>query len=124
MYEELDVSVMLGETLVNAERVGNERLYFTTASGKKYLMHHKKRRGEVEYIRSIAGDIGNIVEEPLLIAEEVPSEDTPPEEFVQGDDCYIWTFYKFATRKGCVTVHWYGGSHGPDSKRVSFIQVE
>lgn len=37
------------------------------------------------------------------------------------EDSWTWTFYRFATVKGTVTVGWYGSSNGCYSERVSFV---
>jgi hypothetical protein len=53
-------------------------------------------------------------------AEEVSNyegEDT-------GDESYTWTFYRFRTLKGSVSVRWYGSSNGYYSESVSVDVVD
>ena len=73
---------------------------------------------ESVYIESIVGELSDLVDEPLLIAEEVSGEIPEPKE---GEyiDSGTWTFYKFATRKGYVDVRWLGESNGYYSESVN-----
>jgi len=61
--------------------------------------------GGLAMIEDICGDLEDLVGSPILMAEEITEE--------KFDDEYgytKWTFYKFATRKGYVTLRWRGGS--------------
>jgi hypothetical protein len=71
----------------------------------------------------VIGDLTDLVGSPILLAEEVSSE---AENNEKGEDDYgsfTWTFYRFATIKGTVTVRWYGSSNGYYSESVSFDEV-
>lgn len=57
----------------------------------------------------MAEDISNIMGNPAV------------DEWV--DSC-TWTWYKFATVKGYVTIRWYGESNGWYSERVDFEKME
>ena len=39
------------------------------------------------------------------------------------DDSFTWTFYRFATARGYVTIRWYGSSNGYYSEEVTFEEV-
>lgn len=116
MYEARDVSVLLGETLVDITQFENKTLYFTTLSGRKYMMYHANEYTESVEIESIVGALDDLIGVPLLLSEAV--------SYSNEDEHYTWTFYKFATRKGYVDIRWYGSSNGFYSERVDFIQVE
>jgi hypothetical protein len=71
----------------------------------------------------IAGDLNDLIGNPLLMAEEITNEqDVNPEgvKIPEYQDSFTWTFYKLATRKGSVTLSWYGESNGYYNESVSF----
>lgn len=55
------------------------------------------------------------------MAEEATNRDLEP--MYPDTESYTWTFYKFATIKGYVTIRWYGTSNGYYSEEVSFREV-
>ena len=59
---------------------------------------------------------------PILMAEEVTDDDHDKKPNEDADS-WTWTFYKFATNKGSITLRWLGESNGYYSERVDFIQL-
>lgn len=119
-------------------KVGDERMTFAAVGGRTFAFWHEQDCCESCSIEDIAGDLSDLCGSPILMAEEVSSLDgfdglaeaterfgyawgsetkkTPP-------DSYTWTFYKFATVKGYVTVRWFGSSNGYYSESVTFGEV-
>jgi len=110
---------LLGRILYRAEADGEElTLYLSDTNYVRF--YHSQDCCESVYIEDICGDLNDLVGSPLIEAEEVSDyegEDT-------GEESYTWTFYKFATRKGFVTVRWYGSSNGYYSESVSVDVVD
>jgi hypothetical protein len=120
MFNDLNVNAMLGKTILTIEgSVGSEELIFTCSDGTKYKLYHSQDCGESVSIDDIVGDLGDLIGEPILMSEEV-SNDEPGKP---NADSFTWTFYKFATVKGYVTIKWYGESNGYYSEGVSFAEV-
>lgn len=73
------------------------------------------------------GDLDSLIGSPITLAEEVVSSNENPEgtPVKEGQDygSWTWTFYKFATIKGYVTVRWYGESNGYYSESVDFEEI-
>lgn len=118
MYGYLDVEVLLGKTLVSIEQSGDDELYFNTSDGEVFKMYHEQDCCERVYIEDIIGDLDDLIGTPLLMAEEVTEEGK--DEFFESS---TWTFYKFATVKGYVTIRWLGESNGYYSESVDFVRL-
>lgn len=75
-----------------------------------FVCGHDQECCEEVYIEDTCGDIKDLLDTPILSAEEVTNKDKGAlDEF---DDEYLWTFYHLRTIKGTVTFRWYGASNG------------
>lgn len=113
-----EVSVLIGKTLTKIENKENEELFFYTSDDDIYRMFHYQDCCESVSIEDIIGDLDDLIDSPITMAEESTQEG----ETDWGTE--TWTFYKFATNKGYVTIRWYGESNGYYSESVDFEKVE
>jgi len=97
--------------------VTDSELVFENATDRYVFFHHQDCCESV-YIESIVGDIEDLVNTPILTAEE-STGDTPADSNAKPYESYTWTFYKFATFKGYVDIRWLGESNGYYSESVS-----
>lgn len=136
MYDVLIINELLGKTLTDI-RQGDDEIIFTTSDGKRYMMCHYQDCCESVYIEDVIGDINDLIGCELVEAEEISfcdKKDLPDEEkiwmtlsgadLVGSDESNTWTFYKFRTAKGSVTIRWYGSSNGYYSESVSLEEMK
>lgn len=71
-------------------------------------------------VEDTVGVLSDLVGSPITLAEESTNSDNPPPG---GDGSHTWTFYRFATAKGYVTLRWLGESNGYYSEAVDFEKV-
>lgn len=118
----MGIEDLKGLTLVKVDVIKSDgdEIYFQDSYGTEYKMLHSQDCCEHVYIEDLNGDINDLLNNPLLIAEEVANT-APP--LSQGEESYTWTFYKLATIKGSVDIRWYGSSNGYYSERVDFFEV-
>ena len=122
MYEEHEYTELIGKTFSAVENVGGEELVFTAEDGGQYKFYHDQDCCESVAIEDVVGDLNDLIGSPIVMAEEVTHENENPGgvEVPEWQDSFTWTFYKFATAKGYVTVRWYGESNGYYSEQVDF----
>lgn len=121
MVEELISDIpgaLLGQTLYGVH-VGKEVIDMITRGGQHYRFAHRQDCCESVYVEDVEGDIADLLDTPLLRVEV--AEDQSDET---GDDSRTWTFYKFATTKGRVTIRWLGESNGYYSESVDLYEVK
>lgn len=114
----VDVSILKGKILKDIKIEGTESILFIDKDDIEYEMFHDYDCCENVYIEDICGDINNLIGSKIIMAEEVINRDLSP--LNKFDESYTWTFYKFATVKGYVTIRWYGESNGYYSEKVDF----
>lgn len=112
---------LLGKTITKIGEASDE-LIFYTSDGQRYRQYHQQDCCESVSIEEIIGDLGDLLDSPRLLAEEVSYEGENPEgvKVPEYQDSFTWTFYKLATMKGRVTIRWYRDSNGYYSERVDF----
>lgn len=132
--KEAKFSDLVGMTLTSVEgHAGGECIQFTTQDGRKFQQIHYQDCYEDVRVNDIIGDFADLLDTPLLVAEERTSMYEEPsllervkERFDIGDplpDSYTWTFYELRTVKGSVTIRWYGTSNGYYGEGVDFEEV-
>jgi hypothetical protein len=100
-----------------------DTLTFSTRCGRKFVQRHNQSCCEQVYIEEIHGDLEDVLNNPLLLAEEVSSTTPPNEDCVKpSNSSWLWTFYKLSTIKGSVTIRWYGESNGYYSEAPHFFE--
>ena len=102
----------------------DDTISFETQDGSSYLMYHSQDCCENVYVESIVGDLDDLLDSEVLLAEEVVGEN--PEGWTEDkySESYTWTFYKLATRKGYVDIRWFGESNGYYSESVNFAKIK
>lgn len=121
---EQDFGILKGVTLTKIDRSEDE-LLFHTQQGGAFKLYHEQDCCESVLLESITGELDDILNTPVLLAEEVNNVDEPSGATLDFPaDSYTWTFYKLSTIKGSVTLRWYGESNGYYSEEVSFVQID
>lgn len=113
------LSSLVGLTAVSySEGAHDGLLTLTLDDGRKAVFYHSQDCCESVDLNEVHGDLDDLLNTPILQAEEVSGEDPgPPSEYY---DSYTWTFYKLATIKGHVTLRFLGESNGYYSESVDF----
>lgn len=132
----MSIRELLGVTL-KAINDSDDQIDFVAVDGRMWQMHHRQDCCEHVYVESITGDLKDLIDAPILVAEESSSDrlpDKPINELVadlilnvpeaeSSDESQTWTFYKLATHKGYVDIRWYGSSNGYYSESVDFERI-
>lgn len=130
MKEEYGISDLIGKTIVKIDNSSNE-IIFHCSDETKFKLCHIQDCCETVSIDDINGDLNDLIGTPIIVSEEIKN-DNFVENFKNSEvgreseeyGTYEWTFYKFATIKGYVTIRWFGESNGYYSTSVDFLKAD
>ena len=88
-----------------------------------YKFFHEQDCCEQVYLYDVNGDLGDLIGEVVLQAEE-SGKKLEDNELQYSGDSGTWTFYKLASKNGYVTLRWLGESNGYYSERVEFVKSD
>ncbi len=112
------LSDMIGVTMKSIDGApGLSELVFHAEDGRLFRFYHEQDCCENVQVEDVCGELADLIGSPIVEAEEVSNEDAP---VLEGRESYTWTFYRFASPKGTVTVRWLGESNGYYGEGVSF----
>lgn len=124
MYNFVEIEELVGKTFTSVRNLGNDELVFSGPEGSYKFLHYQDCCESV-YIEDVCGDLEDLVDTPILVAEERTSDNfEDPGRDARYDCCVSWTFYEFRTIKGSVTVRWVGESNGYYSVDVTFEEID
>lgn len=109
----MQISEIQGHTFTKVTTDRSDYVRFYRNDGRCVTMHHHQDCCENVSITDINGDLDDLVDTEILVAEERTSEDS------SNYESSTWTFYTLRTIKGSVDIRWLGTSNGYYSERVS-----
>lgn len=116
----LNISNFLGKTFssVNVNYDDNV-IRFIVDENESYSMYHDQDCCENVSINDINGDINDLIDSPITLAEESSNRGNDEDRW---ESSFTWTFYRLATVKGYVDIRWYGSSNGYYSESVDIYR--
>lgn len=117
-----DVSKMVGMTF-DAVSHDDQSVSFWVNETLAVCMYHQQDCCESVWLEDVDGELSHLQDTPILEAEEVCTTHEDPGFAAPESACaYVesatWTFYRFRTAKGYVTLRWFGQSNGYYSESV------
>ena len=112
---------IIGKIPISIEQY-DELITMVFSDGSVAIWGHDQDCCEDLRIIDVNGDWKDLLNRPLLVADERTNRD------FEGDEVYnesaIWTFYTFRGIMGSVDVRWLGESNGRCSEEVSFCYID
>lgn len=109
--------------VTRTEGVRGDNIVFVGEDEDSYMFYHEQDCCEYVYIEQIDGDISDLCNSKIIKAECVTEQSENTDEDSYDDRSLTWSFYKFATIHGEVTVRWKGESNGYYSESVDFRKL-
>lgn len=117
-----EFSELKGKTLTEVSvSTDQTKVLFMCDDGVHYSMYHPQSCCEDVYLDDINGDLSDLLDTPILVADVATNEDDGPNP--GGNESWTWTFYRLATAKGWVVLRWYGSSNGCYSEQADFKKL-
>jgi hypothetical protein len=115
------------ECVKNDDGVITELWFFKSDwnNAKAYRMFHDQDCCEEVYLYDIIGDIEDLIDSKIKLCAEVCSTRQEAIGEIDYSDKmhFTWTFYKFGTMKGYVTLRWFGESNGYYSEKIHIQEM-
>ena len=124
------------ETTILKELIGKtfDKVYieddslFLENKKEKYVLFQDTSCCDEGYLEDVCGDLENLIGNQLTIAEEFVGDSGGKEDpdYIDEDHYVLYyTFYKFATIKGYVTIRWmYTAINSSYSEQVTFAKFD
>jgi hypothetical protein len=95
------IDTLIGKTPVSVQHNQDyDQVEFSFSDGSRFVLLHIQDCCETVEIKQIDGDLDDLSGAEIIMAEVVTN--------IDDDVVDQWTFYKFATNKGYVTISWSG----------------
>jgi hypothetical protein len=117
----IDFTGMTFAKISGAEQ-GSDVILFECNDGKQFKMDHDQDCCESVSVEDVVGDVNDLIGFPIVSYEESSNSDNPPPNNSYNES-YTWTFYKFQSTRGHVTIRWFGSSNGYYSEHVNVCEV-
>jgi len=109
--QNVEINFLVGKTCSSVQVFFDEEnnvIFFNTPEGT-LSMRHNQECCETVFVKQIDGDLNDLVDTPILSAyRETKGIGYNESDYVKKAD--LWTFYRFQTAKGPVTISWHGTS--------------
>lgn len=109
-------------TIEGAEK-GSQTIEITTRCGRHFQIYHQQDCCEDVAVEDVCGDVNDLINAPLMLAEESTNETDDLGHKSLNDESFTWTFYRLATLMGFVTIRWLGTSNGYYSESVDIYEI-
>lgn len=94
-----DFDELIGKTLIKIEKFADSLQFITSDNDWYAIFNMELSSAEIE---DVCGDLGDLLSTPILVSERVDEKIE-----YDGDTETQWSFLKFSTIKGSVTIRFY-----------------